>query len=179
VNLHGIATAHGDVGLGFSRKISEIASGASAAFRVARHTDGLHAAGPDVARKQAPMKSLGMAGKELQGFGYFQGGDQIDDRAEDTNGVAGFLEAVSGAAGFEKAGDASRLAGTDSHGQSVAGDGGSVNPRAAGFDGQIVDQEASFEIIGAIQEQIDATEQRFGVARAEIRRRRLRRPRRN
>jgi hypothetical protein len=65
VNLHGIATAHGDMGLGFSRKIGEIASGASAAFHVARHTDGLHAAGPDVARKQAPMKSLRVAGEEF------------------------------------------------------------------------------------------------------------------
>src|SRR5207249_6979389 len=34
--------------------------------------------------------------------------------------------------------------------------------------GDIVDQEASFEIVGAIEEQIDSIEKRLGVARAEI-----------
>src|SRR6266581_4712984 len=53
MNLHGITTAHGDVGLGFSFKVSEFAADTGAALGVARHLDGLHAAGPDVARKQA------------------------------------------------------------------------------------------------------------------------------
>ena len=65
MNLNGIATAHGDAGLGFPSKIGEITPGAGAASGMARHTDGLHAAAPDVARKQAPMKSLGVAGKEF------------------------------------------------------------------------------------------------------------------
>jgi len=65
MNLNGIATAHGDAGLGFSSKISEITPGAGAALGMARHTDGLHAAGPDVTRKQAPMKSLRMAGEKF------------------------------------------------------------------------------------------------------------------
>src|SRR6202030_4236267 len=65
MNLNGIATAHGDVGLGFSSKIGEITLGAGAAFGVARHTDGLQAAGPDVARKQSSMKSLRVAGEEF------------------------------------------------------------------------------------------------------------------
>ncbi len=168
VNLHRITAAHGDTGLCFSRQIREIAPGAAAALWIARHADGLHAPGPDVTRKQASMKSFRAPGEKFQGFGYFQRGDQINDRAKDANGIAGFLEAISGAAGFEKAREASGLAGTDGHGQSIARDGGSVNPRAAGFHGDIVDQEASFEIIGAIKKQIDVTEKGFGIARAEI-----------
>ena len=65
MNLNGIATAHGDAGLGFPFKIGEIAPGASAAFGMACHADGLHAAGPDIARKQAPMKSLRVAGEKF------------------------------------------------------------------------------------------------------------------
>src|SRR6266436_4211778 len=135
---------------------------------MARRTDGLHAAGPDVTRKQASMKSFRVPGEKFQGFGYFQGGNQINDRAKDTNSVAGLFEAVGGGARFEKASEASGLAGTDGHGQSVARDGGSVNPRAAGFHRDIVDQEASFEIVGAIEKHIDATEKGFGITRAEI-----------
>src|SRR5260370_4958009 len=133
VNLHGITTAHGDAGLGFSFKIGEIAPGASAALGIARHTNGLHATGPDVAREQAPMKSLGAAGEEFQACGAFQRGNQIDDRPGHTDVVAGFLEALSSGTGFEKASEAGRGAGTNSHGQPVAGNGGRVDSKPGGL----------------------------------------------
>jgi len=97
-----------------------------------------------------------------------QRGDQIDDRPEDTDGVAGLLEALGGAAGLQETGEAGRCAGTNGHGQAVTCDAGGVDPRAAGFHGNIVDQEASFEIVSAVEEQIDSTEKRFRVARGEI-----------
>ncbi len=168
MNLHGITTAHGDVGLGFSFKVSEFAADTGAALGMARHLDGLHAAGPDVARKQAAMKSLGAAGEKLQGFGSFEGGDQIDDWPEDTDGVAGLFETLGGGAGFEKTGEARSGAGTNGHGQPVTGDGGGVDPRESGVHREVVDQEARLEIVGAIEEQMDSREEGFGVARAEI-----------
>jgi len=75
---------------------------------------------------------------------------------------------VAGGAGFEKAGEAGRCRGKNSHGQTVAGDGGCVNPRTAGFHGNVVDQEARFEIVGAVEKQVDSIEKLFRVARAEI-----------
>src|SRR5260370_33367929 len=136
VNLDGITAAQGDAGLGFSRKIGEIAPGASAAIRMARHGDGLHAAGPDVTREQAPVKSLGVAGEEFQGFGYLQGGDQIDDGPEHADGVASFLEARGGAAGFEKTGEAGRRGGTNCHRKGGSGGGARGEPKAGGFFGE-------------------------------------------
>ncbi len=139
MNLDGITSAKSDSGLGFSCKIGEIAAGASAAFGIARHPNGLHAAGPDIAREQAPMKGLRTAGKEFQGFGRFQRGDEINDWPEDTDGVAGLFESLGGGAGFEKTGEAGRRAGTNRHGQAVTGDAGGVDPRPAGFHGDVVD----------------------------------------
>jgi len=75
---------------------------------------------------------------------------------------------VGGSAGFEKTGKTGCYAGTNSHGQPITGDGSGVDPRPAGFDGNIVDQETSFEIVSAVQEQIDAIEKCFRVAGAEI-----------
>src|SRR5258705_9712187 len=114
------------------------------------------------------MKGLGTAREEFQGFGYFQRGDQIDDRSEHADRIAGLLKALGGSARFEKTGKTGRRGRTNGHGQAVTGDTGGVDPGPAGFHGNIVDQETSFEIVGAIEEQIDSTEKCFRIARAEI-----------
>ncbi len=137
VNLDGIAAAQGDARLDFSREIGEITPGASAAIGPARQTDGLHAPGPNVRGEQAPIQGFGMAREDFQGFGCFERGDQIDDGAEDADGVAGFFEALGGA-GFEQAGQAGRSAGTNCHGEAVTGNGSGVDPGAAGSDSDIV-----------------------------------------
>src|SRR5438093_5358718 len=97
------------------------------------------------------MKSFAVTGEDFQSFGYFQRGDQIDDGTEDPDGVASFLSALGGGAGFEKAGEAGRRTRANGHSEAVAGDGGRVNPRAAGFHGNVIDQEARFEIIRAVE----------------------------
>jgi len=81
---------------------------------------------------------------------------------------ASLLEPLRGGAGFEETSKAGGCARTNGHGETVTGDGSRIDPRAAGFHSDIVDQEASFEIIGAVEEQIDSIEKRLGVARAEI-----------
>src|SRR5450755_65378 len=150
VNLHGIATAHGDVGLGLAMQIGELVLHASAALGVARHLYGLKMAGPNVAGDEAAMESLGIAGEELDGFGGLQGGDEIDDRAEDADGVAGFLHTGEGVGRAEETSEASGVAGKNGHGEAVSGDGCGVDPRAGGLYGEIVDQKAGLEVVGAV-----------------------------
>jgi hypothetical protein len=166
VNLDGIATAHGDVGLSFTIEVGEFATDAGAAVRVARDADGLEVAGPDVAGDEAAMQGFGAAGQELHGFGCFERSDQVNDGAEDADGVAGLLEAVL--LSFHQAGEARRGSGADGHGEAVTGHGGGVNPGHAVLDGKIVDQETRLEIVGSIEDEIEAGEQVSGVAWAEV-----------
>ncbi len=166
VNLDGIAAAHGDVGLSFTLEVGEFTAGAGAAIWVARDADGLEAAGPDVAGDEAAMQSVGASGQKLHGFGGFEGSNQIDDGAEDADSVAGFLEAVL--LRFHEASEARRCSGADGHGEAVTGHGGGVNPGLAILDGKIVDQETRLEIVGAIEDEVEAGEQVSGVARAEV-----------
>lgn len=166
VNLDRIASAHGDVGLGFALEISEIAPGACAAVRVARDAERLEVAAPDVAGDEAAVQGFGAACQKLYGFGGFQGSDQVDDGAEDADGVAGFLEA--GLLRIHEAGEARRGSRADGHREAVAGDGGGVNPGLVILDGKVVDQETRFEIVGAIEDEIEAGKQVGGVARREV-----------
>jgi len=131
---------------------------------MARRTDGLHAAGPDVTRKQASMKSFRVPGEKFQGFGYFQGGNQINDRAKDTNSVAGLFEPWrrrpirEGKRGKRSRRDGWSWSVRSSRRRQRKSKGGRIHR-------DIVDQEASFEIVGAIEKHIDATEKGFGIAR--------------
>src|SRR6267143_5836935 len=104
------------------------------------------------------MKGLGMAREEFQGFGYLQRGDQIDDRSEHADRIAGLLKALGGSAGFEKTGKTGRRGRTNGHGQPVTGDARGIDPGPGGFHGNIVDQEASFEIVGSFVEDTASTE---------------------
>jgi hypothetical protein len=92
----------------------------------------------------------------------------LDDRGEDADGVAGFFDASGGVGAFEQAGEASGEARADGHGDTVAADCGGVNPRDIIFDGEIVEEEASFEIVGAVEEEIEAGEKFFGVLRSQV-----------
>jgi hypothetical protein len=168
VNLDGIAAAHGDVGLGLAMQIGELVLHASAALEIALYLHGLKMAGPNVAGDQAAMESPRIAGEELDGFGGLQGGDEIDDRAEDADGIAGFLHAREGIRCAEETSEAGGVAGENGHGEAVSGDGCGVNPRAGGLDGEIVHQEAGFEVVGAVENDVEALQQIGGVLRIEI-----------
>lgn len=168
VNLHGIATTHGYMGLGLAMQIGEFFLNAGAALRVAGDLHGLKMAGPNVAGNEAAVESFAIAGEQLDGFGGLQRGDEIDDRAEDANGVAGFLHAGEGFRGAEETSETGGIAGENSHGEAVSGDSGAVNPWAVGLDGEIVDQETGFEIVGAVENDVEALEQFGGVFRIEI-----------
>lgn len=93
VNLDRIPAAHGDMRLGISGQMRELMVNTHTALRVALGVNGLESSGPDVARENRAVERRGTTGKEFQGLGYFERGDQIDDWAEDADGVTGVLEA--------------------------------------------------------------------------------------
>lgn len=168
VNLYGIATTHGDVGLGLAVQIGEVFLNARAALGAARDLHGLKMSGPDVAGDEAAMESFAVAGEQLDGFGGLEGGDEIDHRAEDADGVAGFLHASKGVGRAEETSEASGSAGENGHSETVSGDSGGVDPRTVGLDGEIVKEKASFEIVSTVEDDIETLEQFGGVARVEI-----------
>ena len=108
-------------------------------------------------------------GEELDGFGGLERGDEIDDRAQHANRVAGFLETLAAAIGGEQAREAWRQTRANGHSEPVAGDGGGVNPGLAGFDGEFVDQKPRLEIVGAVENYVETREQLPDVARVHIR----------
>ena len=113
------------------------------------------------------MKRGSAAGQKLQGFSGFEGGNQVHDGAENTDGVAGFLKShVRG--GFEKTGKAGSLAREDGHGNAVAGHRRGINPGCASFDGKIVDEEARLKVVRAVQDERKIREQLRGVSRGQV-----------
>ena len=62
VDLHGVAAAHGDVGLGFAVEVGEFASSATPAVRISRNFDGLEASGPDIGGDEAAMERVFFSG---------------------------------------------------------------------------------------------------------------------
>jgi hypothetical protein len=167
VNLYGVAATHGDVRLGLAVQIGEFFLHARATLGMALYLYGLKMAGPDVAGDEAAMQSLGIAGEQLEGFGGLQPGDEIDDRAEDADGVAGFFDARK-VRRVKETSEAGGVPGENGHGEAVGGDGCGVNPRAGGLDGEIVDQEAGFEVVGAVKNNVETVQQIGDVLRIEI-----------
>ena len=77
---------------------------------------------------------------------------------ENANGVAGFFYS-QGCGRIHDASEASRYAGSNDHRDAIAGDGGGIDPRGGSFDGKIINQEASLEIIGAVEDKGKAREE--------------------
>ena len=107
---------------------------------------------PDIEGKQGPAQLVSGANQKLDGLGGLDGANQIDRAVEDTGGVTGFDRAF-GRSGKD-AGQAGGFTGENVHGHGVGGDGGSVNPRLAVLHGEIVDEIASFKIVGCIEDEI-------------------------
>ena len=155
VDLNGVAAAHGDVRLGLAFEVGKFVAGAGAAGGIAWDVERLHMAGPDIAGDEAVMEGFGAAGEEFDGFGGLEGCDQVHDWAEDADGVAGFFGGGSGGIdAFHKASQAGGCAGLDGHGEAITGDAGGVNPGETGLDGIVINKEAGFEVVGAIENEL-------------------------
>src|SRR5277367_6073633 len=101
--------------------------------------------GPDIAGNQTIGQSRFLGSEELQGFGYFERGDETDDGSEYAYVVAGIFESTR-ALIFDEARQTGGNSGTDHHGDAVASDGGGINPGARSADSKIVDEQARFKI---------------------------------
>ena len=152
VDLDGITATHGDVWLCCAMKIGELAANTGAAVGRALGEDGLKASRPNVGGDQTAMKRGVISGQKLKGFGSFEGSDEIDDRAKNANGVASFFHSERERS-IHEAGEAGSVAGSNGHSQTITGHGRGINPGSGRIDREIVDQEASFEIISAIEDQ--------------------------
>ena len=168
MDLHAVAAAHGDVRLGVTLEIGKFTANAGAAMGIAFDLDGLEATGPDIGGDQAVVEGLVMAGEEFHGFGDFQRGDQIDDGTEDSDSVAGFLYASGRIGTFEQASEAWGRARKNGHGEAIAGDGGGVDPGLRGSDGEIVDEETRFEVVSAVEDEVETAQEFRDVPRVDV-----------
>ena len=106
------------------------------------------------------------AGQDAQRVGHLNGGHGGDDHVQHAGGFAGGLRARR-RVGIDAA-QARGAAGNHRHGESVAGHGGAVDPRNAAAHGEIVDQVARLEIVGAVQDDVGVAQQFGRVGGGEI-----------
>ena len=60
------------------------------------------------------------------------------------------------------------VAGKDRHGDRIAGHRRCVNPRQFFCNGEVIDQVPGFEIVSAVEDEINVTEQLFHICGREI-----------
>ncbi len=177
VDLDGVASAECDVRARGAGEVVEAALGTDAAVGIGRRRGDFRAlVGPEIAGEESAAEEPGLAGKQLEGLGDLERGGEVDGRGEDAGGVAGFDG--SGGRGREEAGEAGgglvvlrRLGsnGQDGHGGGIGPEGGGVDPGFALFDGEVVEQVAGFEVVGAVEQQVGAGEQGVDVGGDEVR----------
>ena len=92
----------------------------------------------------------------------------MDDRREDADGVAGFFDASGSVRDFKQTGQTRGTAGADGQGDAVAGNGCGINPRVIVFNRVVVEEETRFEVVGAIEKEVEAGEEFVGVLRGEV-----------
>ncbi len=167
MDLNGVPSAHGDVGLRLAGQVRELMANTDAAFGIALRMERLETPAPYITRQKTAVQGGEAAREKLHGFGNFEGGDEIDDRAKNADGVAGFLE-TSARGGFEQTRETRRLARENGHAKAVTGNGSRVDPGSVGFDSEIVDEEAGFEIVRAIEDERKVGKQLRDVAWSQI-----------
>ena len=94
------------------------------------------------------------------------GSGEAGDGVEDTGSLTGRLGAGGGL--WIEAAQARAVAGEDGEGEAVAADGGAVDPGDRAFYGEVIEEKAGFEVIGGVEEEVDAIEEVFDVGSAYI-----------
>jgi hypothetical protein len=190
VYLHGVTAAESDVGAVEAGEVTEVSVGADVTVGIGGGGGDLGAlVGPEVVGDEGPPHEMRLAGEEFEGLGDLKGGGEVDGSGEDAGGVAGFD--VAGWGGGEDAAEAgSREQGVgsrggcvfqcllpapyslgpreDVHGGGVGADGGGIDPRAGVADGEVVEEIAGFEVVGAVEDEVNAGEQGLDVGRDEV-----------
>lgn len=158
VNLDGVAPAQGDGGAAGAFEEVEAAADAGGTKGVAfGQGEGADLPRPDIDARELAGNGVGDAGEDLEGGGGLEGADDGGDGVEHAGGFAGGLGA-GGRLGVETA-QAGRLGGEDGHDEPVGADGGAVNPGDGFAEGEVVEEEAGFEIIGGVEDAGDIAEE--------------------
>ena len=115
----------------------------------------------------APQLLSGCAAyQKFERFGGCDRGHQVHRRIQNAGSFAGLDHATRRVR--EDAGQASGLPGHDVQCDGVASDRSGINPGQGAVDGIVVDQVASFEIVGAVEDQRHSFKQGFNVCRDQI-----------
>lgn len=173
VDLDGVAAAEGDVRAAFAGEMGEDALTADGAAGTGGGggdlgvLEGAVGVGvPEVEGEEGAAEEAGLAGEKFEGFGDLDGGGEVDGGGKDAGGVAG-LDGAGGGLG-EDAGEAGGLAGEDVHGGGVGADGGGVDPGLVLLDGEVVEEVAGFEVVGAVEEEMGRGEELGDVGWDEV-----------
>ena len=126
-------------------------AGAAGAEVVERHL--VEVVFPGFDADEAAVDGVEVAGEDFEGFEGLEVGDDADERSDDAGGFAGFELARLGGI-FEEAAEAGLAAGEDDHDQSTGGQGGAVDPGDVVFEGNVVDEVAGVEIVGAVEDEL-------------------------
>ena len=173
--LHGVAAAErnrrGAAAAFEPRKIALDAGAAARFLDGARDADRAELVVPEVDHRQSPADRLAMAAQDFQRLGRLQGGDRRDDRPDDAGRFARWLKFRRRRLG-EEAAEARRLARQDGEHLPLGADAAAEDPRDVVRHGEIVEQVARLEIVGAVDDAINAV--RPGDRCSPLSRRRLR-----
>ena len=142
-----------------------LADAAIAFVAESRDVDRAEAVVPELDDGEMAADGVAIAAEDLERFASFDRGDHTHDRAEDAGGVAGGRGAGRRRFG-EEAGEAGGFAGEDRHALAFGADRAAVDPGLAVFDGEVVDQEARGEVVGAVDDHIDVGGERRRCWRA-------------
>jgi len=168
VNLDRVAAAEGDVRAAFAGKMRELATvAAAAAFTRTSGGDLGVLVGPNVPGEQGAAELGAGSDQQLDRFGGGEGSHQVDRAVQDARGVAGFDQARRRVG--KDAGEAGSFAGEDVHRYAVTADGGGVDPGDRGGDSEVVEKITGLEVVGAIQDELNAGEQLGNVSGREVR----------
>ncbi len=168
VDLDGVASAEGDVGAGFAVEIAEVMALAGLAVRAGLRDGHLRAlVAPEVVGEQGAADAVARAHEELQALGRLDRSKEVHRGVEDAGGIAGLNDAGGG--GGKDAAQAGGLAGDDVHGKTIGADGCRIYPGNAVLHGEIVDEVAGLEVVGSVEDEIGAREERFRVGRNQVR----------
>ena len=126
-----------------------------------------HVVLPEIDHRQAAGNGRAVAAEDFDGLAGLDRRDQAHDRAQDAGHVAGGRAAGRGALGHQAA-EASGFAGQDGHRLPFGPHAAAVDPRQPELHRRVVDQEPRLEIVGPVEDHVDAIAKPFDVRRIDV-----------
>ena len=122
---------------------------------------------PNVDHGERAVDRLAIAAQQLDRFGRLQRGDDIDDGGQDAGGVAGGRGARWWRV-IHQAAETRGLARHDGHRLTLAAEAAAVDPWDSALQCNVVEQHARFEVVGAVEDDVDAVGQFHDVGIVDV-----------